>query len=319
MKHGLFSSVLLSTVLLLFSCEKETGIEPKENRKPIEIKATFQTMTRVSTVEEAGLLKCEFDEGDSIGIFAVINGTDSLYINNQKLVFDYATKTWKIEVPAEEEEKNLYYPSHGEALDFYAYYPYDSAYESLPNPLDSHLAPPVALHFAVQEDQSTISEEDFQKSDFLFSTAENQTQNMVLLPFAHKMALLELRVEEGSTPIETNNFTVTVTNVYNESDITISNGSVALSGATKTITMLYKDTELGMLPPPNTHIYWALVPPQTIADNVALFSFVQSGSLDPLEDFASVYTTPVNGGNPSDPFPLDISSGNHYIIKVALP
>lgn len=116
----------------------------------------------------------DFEIGDKVGLYAIIAGSslsEERYIDN--LVLSYGKN--KQMNPTHD----VFYPTDGADLDFYAYYPYRS------NAMASETT---SLSVSVEEDQSTDA--DFSKSDFLIAkelAVENATSK-VELDFNHKLS-----------------------------------------------------------------------------------------------------------------------------------
>ncbi len=198
MKKKLF--LIASILLLLVSCvnQIDTDSEPVVDGKvPITFTANIAPIsTRV--------VGDDFEFGDKVGLFATIEGSslsEERYIDN--LLLSYG-KSKKLN-PAHD----VFYPTDGEDLDFYAYYPYRS------NAMASETT---TLSVSVEEDQS--DDADFSQSDFLIAEEKNvgNATSKVELKFNHKLSkyIIYLVFEDENAAKEAlkSNPTVLLTDFY---------------------------------------------------------------------------------------------------------
>lgn len=110
-------------LLALAGCTKETGTaiyDSPSDKAGFKFELTTANSTRAITDDN---FKTVFTEGDQVGLFVVSRTSDAAgeltpsgnSVDNRKLT--YSGGMWII-------DKEVSYPSEGEKLDFYAYYPY---------------------------------------------------------------------------------------------------------------------------------------------------------------------------------------------------
>ncbi|WP_295940652.1 fimbrillin family protein [uncultured Alistipes sp.] len=258
----------LGTAALLASCSHdntEAGDGPTpgggdEIRFEIGI-----AQTRVSTGAD---FRSEWINGDQIGIFAVQHGqpltASGNYIHNVKMT--YNGSTWSLDVGTK-----LWWPGSTGKLDFYAYYPYDDN-SGDPSGLD-----PTNLTFAVQSDQRNVAggvtKNNYDLSDLLKASADNdgagygRGDGTVTLQFSHALALVQVELaREMNVPFFDPTFAVKLTGVQPSTKLNWSGVSTG-TGTTTDIRMN----------PIGNDIYRALVPAQTLADDMKV-TFVQTTS-----------------------------------------
>lgn len=193
-------SLIAFVLLFLVSCvnQIDTDTEPVVDGKvPITFTANISPInTRV--------VGDDFEFGDKIGLYATIAGSSlagERYIDN--LLLSYG-KSKKLN-PAHD----VFYPTDGEDLDFYAYYPYRS------NAMASETT---TLSVSVEEDQS--DDADFSQSDFLIAEekAVVNASAKVELDFNHKLSkyIIYLVFEDENAANEAlkSNPTVLLTDFY---------------------------------------------------------------------------------------------------------
>ncbi|MBQ8673130.1 MAG: fimbrillin family protein [Bacteroides sp.] len=186
---------------------EEIGLQ--EGTSPIRFSAQINQVTRVSG--------SSFEQGDEIGLYAVKTGEDlkgERYINNLKL----KAATGGSLTP----EKNVHYPEENVALDFIAYYPYQTERVESGNNV---------LPVSVQTDQS--DENDYYKSDFLWARTDNvsKSEEAVKLTFHHKFAKLRVELKPtDSSDVETllaGNPTLIIGGFYTQAECNLSTGEIA--------------------------------------------------------------------------------------------
>ena len=148
MKH----IVYLCLLLMMVGCSQdETG-----ECKGVRFSADMESGTRATDVS--------FDAGDQIGVFAKNCGDESLVSNNVR--YTYGNGFVAAGVP-------IYYPEDGNALSFYAVYPYNSSI--------SH-----EFWFSVAENQSQIK--DYDVSNLMIAITDPTVDLIPHLQFKHQMA-----------------------------------------------------------------------------------------------------------------------------------
>lgn len=254
-------------VLLLFaSCGQEdytdTNIQATDLQEiRFEMIHTGAIATRVSTSND-GLYKSEWTDGDAVGIYIVKGSVGLLssgnWVDNMKIT--YNSGTWSYTLPSGCE----CYPSGGDLLHFYAYYPYNAG-----------VADPLDISFAVQTDQSSTA--NFDKSYLLTAKTENiaKSNNPVQLVFSHKLAMIELEVTNGGIGAQMSPLVATTLDGCRVSfSFNLSTGATVFSGSATSIKM-YRIEQSGDADYLTSYTYRALVPAQTVAAQTELFRFSQ--------------------------------------------
>lgn len=254
---------LLLPTMLLAGCDKdESGGEPAtDDRIRFEIGFAPQDAamggapeTRTATAPD---FKTTWETGDEIGVY-IVKGSDGLqasgnYADNVKFIRQ-SNGTWSYTLPTGRE----YYPTDGDKLHFFAYYPYDAA-----------MSAPTAYTFSVRTDQS--AEADYSLSDLMTAKAENveESKNAVSLQFSHALSLVQVEVKrEVNVPHFDGDFTVTLKGA--KPDAVLGWSSNLTGTGTPTDIVMHKVAGMN-------YTYRALVPAQTLGAE-AKVSFVQTTS-----------------------------------------
>lgn len=247
-----------------------------------------EASTRVLTMEN---FKSTFEEGDEIGVFAVKRtlGEENAplhssgnYIHNVRLTYSATNGGTWITDPGVE----MKYPSQGEALDFYAYYPYDDAGGD-PTTLD-----PTAFSFSVETDQNALTgggQSTFNTSHFLTARIRGvvRSEDPVELTFHHKLSLVEVQVtrNEANIPVLDATLRVQLMGINPLADVDLGSTEDELSLSSlgvKSAISMHRLEQPGDANYATQFTYRALVPTQTIytADLNAkkLINFTQTTS-----------------------------------------
>lgn len=176
MKKNIKYFAMAAVALLSMSaCTNEIDEQstPTGELQPVQFE---MTMANTRTVTDAVSRNTSWKEGDAIGIFAYKAGTQEAKAINAKYVLN--GEIWKAEAGSE------IYPE--EALDYYAYYPYQEGMEN-----------PEAIDIAALADQSAASGDDYGMSDVLAGQSKDVAagQGNVKIPFSHMFAMVEVKVE----------------------------------------------------------------------------------------------------------------------------
>ena len=170
---------LNSCVNNVSSDEDETNVSTvTEGETPITFKAKINASTTVSANAATRVTESSFDDGDQVGLFAMIAGTSldgTRYIDNLLLIANSdGTLT---------PEKTVYYPIGGYNLDFIAYYPYTT--DGVPSGTST-------ISVSVQTDQSTA--DGLSLSDFLSASEDNVagSEDAVTLDFYHRLSRVKV-------------------------------------------------------------------------------------------------------------------------------
>lgn len=179
MKKNIKYLVMAAIALLSMSaCTNEMDEQNAANGGELQ-PVQFQMVT-TRTVTDAVNRVTSWKVGDAIGIFALPVGTTDIAnakAANAKYVLG-SDNVWKAE------EGSEIYPE--EALDYYAYYPYQ---EGVTNP--------AAINISAKADQSMANGDDYGASDVLAGQTKNVAagQGNVTLTFKHMFAMVEVKVE----------------------------------------------------------------------------------------------------------------------------
>lgn len=253
MKKNIKYFAMAAVALLSMSaCTNEIDEQstPTGELQPVQFE---MTMANTRTVTDAVSRNTSWKEGDAIGIFAYKAGTQEAKAINAKYVLN--GEIWKAEVGSE------IYPE--EALDYYAYYPYQEGMEN-----------PEAIDIAALADQSAASGDDYGMSDVLAGQSKDVAagQGNVKIPFSHMFAMVEVKVEGDKVtkqPTKVELKGVKLNAVLNIMSATPT--ATAKSDATaQDITMYYLSREGGADAQKAPFSFRAVVPAQEIAANTPL-------------------------------------------------
>jgi len=234
--------ILLCFFILLSSCNNE-------NENFLETNNSEFTFTIMKT--KAG--DTSFSIGDEIGVYAVVNGQSLQSAGN---FADNKRFRWNGSafVPVDEANKILTAP--GLSINFYAYYPYSSSFNSA-----------TSSTFNVATDQSSdITSSDFMSASFI---GANYNTN-IPLTFTHLMTTIEVNFHKGNNSITNAKILARYITAQN---MNIANDSYAVMGSKYDIS-LYKYQET-----PDVVTYRAIIPIQSISSGSQIFSFLVNGTL----------------------------------------
>ncbi len=243
-------SIFLLTILSV-SCGQYGDEDYVQSSKEIE----FSVYAPLGT--KSG--KTYFSIGDSIGIYvakrtnlnsdipAVLESTGN-QANNAKWI--YTEEGWR---PASPSDK-IVWSSQGEAMDFYAYYPYQQDIDD-----------PNKMLFSIRQDQR--NRDDFLCSDLLYAANTlGQNGGTVGLHFAHILSLVEVKVKHNTLPedaektLQTGNIVSTVFLNLNSGElIPVESGKVFFNFS-------------------EANIYQAILPPQEIPGGTHFLQYDQDGA-----------------------------------------
>ena len=263
--------------------DKDTGLRfeilfaGEEGETDPQINGNDMAPTRVVT---DNLFNSEWENGDEIGIFAVVHGQDlsasSLdnFIHNAKLTYNKTEGTWIQATP-------FYWPSTVSgitALDFYAYYPYD---ESATDPTN--------IIFNVKADQSAMTDgkNNQSLSDLLTAMRTNVTRGTtVTLKFSHALSMVQLELPVQGTGFgPSSDLTVSLQKVKTGATVNLSAISTTPGNE---VTLLTGENDLQSITMhrveqpddsnyETSYTYRALVPAQTVPAGTTLFLFDHEG------------------------------------------
>jgi hypothetical protein len=227
-----------------------------EQRTPICLGGEIQQQ-HVSRVNDSG-----FATGDQVGIFVVnyANGVPST-LGNVGNHADNVCFTYDEETGTMTGATQLYWKDEVTPADFYGYYPFDD-----------HIKSVAAYPFAVQRNQrDQVSGESiygYEASDFLWAKAEGITPTtaVVKLPFKHRMAGIQVNLEEG-TGFGEGQWVDAEKQVLVES--TRLGSTISLQ--TGAVTVDAQSAVASIIPQGSGNSYRAIVVPQTIEKGATLF------------------------------------------------
>lgn len=253
MKKNIKYFAMAAVALLSMSaCTNEIDEQstPTGELQPVQFE---MTMANTRTVTDAVSRNTSWKEGDAIGIFAYKAGTQEAKAINAKYVLN--GEIWKAEAGSE------IYPE--EALDYYAYYPYQEGMEN-----------PEAIDIAALADQSVASGDDYGMSDVLAGQSKDVAagQGNVKIPFSHMFAMVEVKVEGDKVtkqPTKVELKGVKLNAVLNIMSATPT-ATVKSDATAQDITMYYLSREGGADAQVAPFSFRAVVPAQEIAANTPL-------------------------------------------------
>ncbi|MDL2252240.1 fimbrillin family protein [Odoribacter sp. OttesenSCG-928-J03] len=261
---------------MLLSCSKEDISEytPNETDHSDEIsfKISFAPQSRVSTDTA---FKASWEDGDQIGIFASVyrsGENDTLsskasenYFNNIRLTYTKATGLWKTGSGIK-----LRWPANGDALNFYAYYPY---HVSATDPTS------ILFNVAVPHNDSL-----YNTNCLLYSKNDNEGKgckagNPVLLHFTHALALVQMQINH---PLQDGDSLSAI--LYGAKYGTIlnlgaANGSEVITNNNIANIRMYRMEQQGDPNYNNLFTFRIMVPAQTLQTGSKMFGIIWNNRL----------------------------------------
>lgn len=241
------------SVMAVSSCS-ESSEEAALPSVAIQFDAQLYPLTRTDLNEK---FQTSWKRGDAIGVFATPFGSElqseGNVLNNAKLVYDGTT--WTLEGNA-----SAQWPSD-QALDFYAYYPYD---ERFTNPLD--------ITFTIQSEQTDA--DSFASSNLMLARTIGVARGAtVCMMFYHALSLVDVTFDPtGANPEDTE---VMLSNICNNVKVNLAASELKaeLTGSERSDITMYPyslNAEKG-------YEYRAWVPAQTVTEGNQLLKFRYSG------------------------------------------
>ena len=261
LKSILFTGI---TALALAGCTQETDEIPQQsasgNTFAINLEGSI-SQEYETRVDDGG-----FCDGDQIGLYGVNytddNATQGALANNGNQV-DNARYTYDGKSGKWTSSGSIYYKDVNTNIDLYAYYPYAS-----PSSVNEYA-------FEVAQDQSGKGVTDgYAMSDFLWAMAENvkPSENAVKLRFTHRLSCANVVLAQGDGfadgEFEKLNKTVLAMNTTRTANINLATGAATATG---------KPTSEGIVMMNDNDGFRAIVVPQTVKANAALFSITIDG------------------------------------------
>lgn len=264
MKKFFRFAMLSLPFLMVTACQDDDLIDynpsPNEN-KAITLSGEIDQVA-VTRVNDNG-----FADGDVMGVYIVdYNGNTPGTLqssgnrgNNVRHTFDEANYKWT-------SAYDVYWKDKTTHIDVYGYYPFGS-----PTDVNNYA-------FEVAKDQSQEATNEtmggYEASDFLWGKAENiaPTDQVIRIPLRHRMSSAKITLVEGEgfangewAGLEKN---VLVKNTKRKAIIDMAIGEVNATGEV---------ASTGIIPYKKDDYYRAIVVPQTISADVALFSITVNG------------------------------------------
>lgn len=259
-KFNIISRWMLPLVALSVMAVPSCSESSEETALPsvaIQFDAQLYPLTRTDLNEK---FQTSWKRGDAIGVFATTFGSElqseGNVLNNAKLVYDGTS--WTLEGNASAE-----WPSD-QALDFYAYYPYD---ERFTNPLD--------ITFTIQSEQTDA--DSFASSDLMLARTIGVARGAtVCMMFYHALSLVDVTF----TPLDAgwDDIRVQLNDVCNSVKVNLAAPELkaemnAESRGDVDLYMYASDSEAG----PEYRVW---VPAQTVESGRNLLKFTYSGWLE---------------------------------------
>ncbi len=201
---------IAAVVAALTSCNKENSEIATDENTAVEF--TNGVITRASGTEWAA--------GDKIGIYMF--GTGTTTVSQSKGNIEYynskdaagTSATFKV-VDA---DKIIYYPQGDVAVDFLAYYPYNSTKVGVSD-------------FIYEIDVNTVNQADQTLIDLMVSnnlTGKSLSQTAMSLEFAHVLSQLNFVVTAGSGTPSLDGLKITVDGLINDADYDLTTQTITL-------------------------------------------------------------------------------------------
>lgn len=250
---------VLGGALLMASCSDmaDEGLQLPEEALKIQIDGGIDQQY-LSRVNDGG-----FCGGDQIGLYGVnytdkntLPGTlkdEGNQVDNIRYTLDEETGAWQSSTPA-------YYKDLNTHIDLYAYYPYGT-------PLSTS-----AYEFEVAKDQ--LNNDGYAASDFLWAKAEKvvPSDDKVKLHFTHRLSCANVILKEGKGfgegEFDALDKSVLAMNTTRSAQINLATGEVTATGT---------PAQEGILMMQGADGFRAVVVPQTVKAQTALFAITVNG------------------------------------------
>lgn len=246
MKKILFT--ILAFVGMMTSCSDETAMSiGSVDNMPISISAEYPVKGVSTRATDNG-----FQQGDAVGLFVVDYNSDgtpgTLLMKGNRadnVKFDFDGTNWTASY-------QLFWANKNTPADFYGYYPFNAAMQSITEQGFSVYA---------NQDGTTGSQSNYEQSDLLWAKAEKvqPTADCIQLKYHHLMAGITVQLQMGSG-FEASEWmqlekTVLIDNVITESTVNMQTGNVTVKeGATTNV----------ITPLIYNNVWRAVVVPQTL-------------------------------------------------------
>ncbi len=252
---------ILTVVGMMVSCSEETSLfVGSDGDMPINISAEYPVKGVSTRATDNG-----FQDGDAVGLFIVDYNSDgtpgNLLMKGNRadnVRFDYNGVGWAANY-------QIYWANKNTPADFYGYYPFDAAMQSV-----------TEHEFSVYADQdgTTADKSNYEQSDLLWAKAEKvqPTTECIQLRYSHLMAGITVQLQMG-TGFDASEWaqlekTVLIDNVVTASTVNLQTGEVTMK----------EGTEPDVVTPLVYNNMWrAVVVPQTIAAGKRVLNITVDG------------------------------------------
>lgn len=246
---------------MMVSCSDETGLfVGSDGNLPISISAEYPVKGVSTRATDNG-----FQDGDAVGLFVVDYHSDGtpgelLMKGNRadNVRFDFNGAAWTANY-------QIYWANKNTPADFYGYYPFNAAMQSVTEHDFSVYA---------NQDGTTADKSNYEQSDLLWAKAEKvqPTTDCIQLRYRHLMAGITVQLQMG-TGFETSEWaqlekTVLIDNVVTGSTVNLQTGKVTIKegAAPSVITPLIYN-----------NVWRAVVVPQTISAGKRVLNITVDG------------------------------------------
>ncbi|MDR0937835.1 MAG: fimbrillin family protein [Mediterranea sp.] len=217
---------------------------------PEEIRLTTRVDERVVTRGSQDLQATQFANGSKVGIFVDDDGDSTVLVTNNELTADGAGGF--------SGGMKMYFPENGDAVDIYAYYPYDAAAAGIPT------------KFTVSEEQGDAA--GYMASDFMIGLPDGEgvanpiehTGTAIPMVFTHQLAKLSVNLTSGDGAPDLLGAKVRILNVVTKAAIDPTTYVATASGEE------LKNITVGTSTDANTFDCSAVIVPQAYAAGASL-------------------------------------------------
>lgn len=286
MKTKAFMTIAVLALIAAGCSNDETDNWAGEIRLSSRLEAQ-QTGTRAATDIQGS----QFANGEEIDVF-ICESTEGEIATSYEQPLVYTTENGQMNPPA---NKQPYFPTSGNGVNIYAYYPSTKVGADITKR---------DVSFTVEEDQSTDA--NYKNSDLMYGTPVNnpvaRTSSATTLTFTHLLSKVTIKLKQGAgSPTLTDAF-VKLKAVRPSTTLNASNGTIsAASGDPKDITVK-ANTTTGL---ENS----AIVVPQTLATSFIEVTLASGGVLI-SKDLTDDGSNPINN--------VVLTSGNEYTYTITV-
>ena len=200
--------ILAAAALALAACGNDENL----NDGPVAIR--LSSSLEVQTRAASGIQGSAFDEGEQVDVFITEDAQTPTTTYPQPLT--YTTGTGGAMTPSVQP----YFPTSGEDVNIYAYYPANTVKDMNESAED--------VTFTVEADQSTDA--SYKASDLMFGMAANpvgRQSSAIPVTFRHLLSKITVNLTPGDGNPSLDGATVSLMNVRLDAQLTPSDGTVA--------------------------------------------------------------------------------------------